>query len=617
MKTKILLSLSLLVFGISSINSQSLYEQMVEVNAQWAYQGDIPEWFYQNDEQYEGNGLLQRHLFSVYNILSNRSTDHLTRAQKQARQSHLKTLKSYAQRGLFPKNHFFQGRRPVFIDPDGTHCAVGYLIKESGDGWLSQKISRNMNYAYVLDMDDNDLVAWQQESGFTVEELAWIQPGYPLAVHWNDMKGGANNSVFTIISDGAGSVFAGGDFDTIGGNQASSVAQYMSGFAGWDWIGLSLDQLRGRVYDVIEYQGDIYAAGAFFGIDSGSGESAVAKWNGTKWEPVGQFYIGALVNIAYTLEVYRDTLYAGGFFRSRFTAQDRFNHLAKWDGSEWRAIDTNLMMGGVSDLAVHDDKLIVAGTFDQYGSVQVNNIMAIDSTGQFQMLGNGLPIPIHALEVANDTLYAGGELLSWDQQDTIGVARLDGNAWQTILPVSQFGNVNKQRVYDIEWTPYGLFIGGDLDLFSMFSIGKNFFRLHNGSIYTHGIVDSTVRALHYENNKLYLGGEFESGLRFGGTQALGHIALLDLNQFFSIKEDKGLQATVYPNPTEGMVQVSLPEGVQVDNVQVFDLSGKLKEVGSTIEGHSTQLDMSRLAKGVYILKLESDIGVLEEKVILN
>lgn len=618
MKTKILLSALMLLGAMINGYSQSLYEHMLNVNKQWAYQEDLPKEIFAEAGEKTDNEWIQEHLFRVHHILSKRSTEHLSKEQKASRAQHLEVLHSYAERGRFPINLYHKGRQPVFIDPFGTHCAVGYLMKENGDSWLSNKISHEMNYAYVLDMNDKDLVAWQKGSGFTVKELAWIQPGYPLAVHWDDMKGGANGPVYTLMPNGQGSVFAGGYFDTIGGYQSSSIASYMSGFTGYDWVGLSMDQLKGKVYDMIEYKGDIYAAGAFYQVDSFAAESAVAKWDGSRWTPVGQFYIGALVNTVYTLEVYRDTLYAGGFFRSRYNAPDYFSNFAKWDGSDWRAVDTAGVVGGVGDMVVYKDELIVAGHFEYYGNTLVNNIIAVDSTGNVHALDNGLRVPIYALEVANDTLYAGGELISWDHQDTVGIAAFDGTSWQNILPINSFWHLPSQRVRSLEWTPYGLFAGGDLRPFQMFSYGRNFLRLKDGFIHVHGNLDSTVWTMHYENDILYLGGEFTSGLRFGGNAPFGHVVSLDLNQFFSIDESDRQSVKVYPNPTRGDVKISAIEGLQIEELQLYDLSGKRVQVDYRQNTDSDyEFSTDGLSKGTYVLKMQSDVGILEEKIQVN
>ena len=92
----------------------------------------------------------------------------------------LATLDGYIARGEFPRrtNDGYAGRRPRFIDDRGVHCAVGHLIAVSGEPELARAIAERYEYAYVREIDDPRLGAWAKAHGFTVEELAMIQPSY-------------------------------------------------------------------------------------------------------------------------------------------------------------------------------------------------------------------------------------------------------------------------------------------------------------------------------------------------------------------------------------------------------------------------------------------------------
>ncbi|MEX1132389.1 MAG: hypothetical protein WEC15_04120, partial [Flavobacteriales bacterium] len=90
----------------------------------------------------------------------------------------LGALHSYADRGLFPMNDLVPGRSPVFIDRLGNACAVGHLMISSGHAQLAEDISTEMNLAYVHDIALPEVAAWASTHGFTIDELAWIQPTY-------------------------------------------------------------------------------------------------------------------------------------------------------------------------------------------------------------------------------------------------------------------------------------------------------------------------------------------------------------------------------------------------------------------------------------------------------
>jgi hypothetical protein len=114
-------------------------------------------------------------------------TDALAPAAAQARAQALDNLDAYAARGVFPRrtDDSYAGRRPRFVDDRGVFCAVGQLMADSGHRGLAEDVDAAFEYAYVDDIDDAALVprvvAWADEHGFTVDELALIQPSYDAA----------------------------------------------------------------------------------------------------------------------------------------------------------------------------------------------------------------------------------------------------------------------------------------------------------------------------------------------------------------------------------------------------------------------------------------------------
>lgn len=99
----------------------------------------------------------------------------------QRRNTLLAYLDQYLLEGQFPSQFKYEGegeRRPCFIDDQGTYCAVGYLMMRDGKEELAQSINKRMRFHYLLDMEDAELLAWQESSGFSLKELAMIQPTY-------------------------------------------------------------------------------------------------------------------------------------------------------------------------------------------------------------------------------------------------------------------------------------------------------------------------------------------------------------------------------------------------------------------------------------------------------
>jgi hypothetical protein len=123
---------------------------------------------------------IQTHLAYVLDRLSARDVTVLPRATRDRRAAALASLARYTARGVFPErtDDGYPGRRPRFIDARGVHCAVGHLIADSGSPELARAIHATHEYAYVRDIQVPELLAWATATGFTVDELAMIQPSY-------------------------------------------------------------------------------------------------------------------------------------------------------------------------------------------------------------------------------------------------------------------------------------------------------------------------------------------------------------------------------------------------------------------------------------------------------
>jgi hypothetical protein len=105
-----------------------------------------------------------------------------TRPELEAtRQKILSYLDDYIAKGTTPDNTHLPWRTPVFIDDQHTICAVGYLIEQSAGRPLAEKIAQQHRYDFIEDIaaDMPEVQAWVEASGFTLDELGQIQPGYP------------------------------------------------------------------------------------------------------------------------------------------------------------------------------------------------------------------------------------------------------------------------------------------------------------------------------------------------------------------------------------------------------------------------------------------------------
>lgn len=122
---------------------------------------------------------LRAHFDFVLIELRARDVSALSPAQQAARAVHIARLQEYRDAGVFPRNLVSREATPVFVDPFGTHCAMGYLIARSGRTDIVSRVATSRNLARIPQLaDDVALIAWLDSAGLTVAEATRIQPKY-------------------------------------------------------------------------------------------------------------------------------------------------------------------------------------------------------------------------------------------------------------------------------------------------------------------------------------------------------------------------------------------------------------------------------------------------------
>lgn len=124
---------------------------------------------------------IQVHLRFVGARLMARTAElRLTERQRRLRTAALERLRRYADTAVFPQRSGdpYPGRRPRFVDERGVHCAVGQLLVDSGEEALARSLANRFEYALLAEIEEPALHRWASDNGFTVTELAMIQPSY-------------------------------------------------------------------------------------------------------------------------------------------------------------------------------------------------------------------------------------------------------------------------------------------------------------------------------------------------------------------------------------------------------------------------------------------------------
>ena len=123
--------------------------------------------------------------------------------------------------------------------------------------------------------------------------------------------------------------------------------------------------------------------------------------------------------------------------------------------------------------------------------------------------------------------------------------------------------------------------------------------MNNGEVmYPGGNIDSVLNP-QFVINHIHMGATHPS-----------HLVLPIDNTNTSITEIKSsFEVVVYPNPSSGIINIETKE--ELTSISLFSISGK--ELIKTL--NTNQIDISKLASGVYVLKMNSVNGVVEKKII--
>lgn len=310
---------------------------------------------------------------------------------------------------------------------------------------------------------------------------------------------GADASVHAFLShdDGSGpALYVGGNFTSIDGVPASRMAR---------WNGTSFSDVGGGLANIVwslaAYDSgsglELVAGGLFFSAGSSAVPvNGVAAWNGSSWSapfwpsstgvedmfvgdlgsgPVlfmaGSILDGAAAWNGSTLTALGDKpfpkciavydvgsgpeLVLGGSFDPGF-ADYNFEHLARWDGSDWAPFgDGTGLTGSVNAVLSHDDgsgpALFIGGNFGNPADVNGHGFLRWKD-GVLDDMGGVLGQPLLGFAEFDDgsgkALYACGKLRAPGVNPFWDVARWDGSAWTEVGNAGGGDTVRTLHVHD-------------------------------------------------------------------------------------------------------------------------------------------------------------------------
>ncbi len=577
---------------------------MLEVNAQWehmcpALAQDHRSVHFANEAE-----RIAAHLHHVADHLHAHVPHHLTPSTLAKRNALLGALDAYADRGVFPRNEVLPYRNPVFIDPHGTACAVGQLMIESGHRGLAERIDLEQEPGYVAELLRSPslgpaITAWAAENGFSGEELAWIQPGYPPNTLWTAVGGGTNGAVHVLLELPDGSMAIAGEFTEAGGMPVNNVVR-------WDGAGFLAmgNGVAGTITCGVVLGDDVYLGGY-----SLNGNHDLAHWDGTQWS-YSTVFQGKLPQTT-ALFAHQGSLYAAGisvgFAGSDYAVQMLSNGAWEPMGEGFDQV--------VSALAWHEGQLVAGGQFTTSAGPSggiMQHVATLGGSGWAQ-LADGLDAKVNVLLSVGDTLYAGGTILL-NITPRFGLARISGGGapWQPLLPnaASYVNNApGPAEVMALAPTGAGLYVGGSFGLYQGTLLGQHlaFFSGTPDDLMPVAVFNNPVHALarNLQGNDLvglYAGGAFTEN----AFDTVPHLAETTISTGMHPMRGAPAGLIAYPDPADDRLTVVLDEPAPPNaNLDMVDAQGRLVRSQAFSGSHSTLL-VAPLAPGTYTLRLSAD-----------
>src|SRR4051812_337696 len=277
--------------------------------------------------------------------------------------------------------------------------------------------------------------------------------------NWSALGSGLTFELATInciAADGT-NVWVGGVIWDVDGRPAQNVAR---------WDGTNWSSAGNGIVEMVNalalHDGQVYAGHGTWDVPVFG--HFILKFDGTNWVPLGGGLntFGHYVLPVKTISFAGDDLYVGGDFYQAGSIDA--TNIAKWDGSQWSALDTGVYDrssrdGGtplVHSVVAIGTNVYVAGDFTNASGVAVRNLARWDGKSWSSMSGS--QSPILALAELGGELYAAGRLNEIGGTPVSLVGRWNGSVW---APLDSGLSGGQEEVLALASANGKLYAGGD------------------------------------------------------------------------------------------------------------------------------------------------------------
>jgi hypothetical protein len=484
-----------------------------------------------------------------------------------------------------------------------------YVAKWNGITWTELGSGTNAlnanGYIFTLAIDNNIYAAGDFENGLGYRYVAkwdgtsWAELGNANA--GNSLN--ANGLIRTIATDANGNVYAAGNLINDQGKY------YVAKWDGTNWteLGSGTNALNANHTInsiVIDANGNVYAAGYFYNTNN---IYYVSKWDGTTWAELGT---GSNALNANNGGFYSITLDGGGnvYAAGSFKNVSGSSYVAKWDGNSWSEL------GGTNGINIGPDNDIFVLSTDIGGNVYAGGEFINTNGRRYVSKWNGtfwseLGTRTNALN-ANDIIFA----VATDATGNVYAGGMfTNNTGNYVAKFDQVINdINSVAVNTINNVPAIINTnGGTLPLQA-----QVFPNTANQTV-VWSIVPGTGTASISSSGVVTA---ISNGTAYAKAVSVANAAKMDSllitisNQTTSLQDQvKTLGISLYPNPAQQELQLSILQAHKDVQVTIVDITGKqlfkTNYDANTLNSPKT-IAINTLSSGIYFLKINGiDVDV--------
>ncbi|MEP7197629.1 MAG: T9SS type A sorting domain-containing protein [Saprospiraceae bacterium] len=241
---------------------------------------------------------------------------------------------------------------------------------------------------------------------------------------WSALSGGGVNGIIKCMTVHNGLLYVGGQFTMAGNVPVNNIAAWNG--SSWSSVGGGLTGINPApaVFALLSTTNGLVVGGQFALTGSNNIVNNIALWNGT-WSNTFGTGIPYPIN---TLNVYNGNLYAAGAFFG-----NPYNSIAKWNGTSWSSLTNNgvtlinnVLFHGIESSFILNNELLIGGHFANADNLpNTQHIVRWNGTNFVAMLEGDL---VNATNSINEFINYDGHLFVGGEFDQVGFTLANGVA---------------------------------------------------------------------------------------------------------------------------------------------------------------------------------------------